>query len=427
MSRPSNLEVSHLSTHDAARGAGRGAFRVHKALLTAGVRSRFIVQQVTANTPSVEAGGLFTGACYTRYRLLRDQLSTFPYGSPWKRAMFSTGQGGPNKRIVEQCKTSDVIHLHWICKGFVPTKTLSDFRAPIVWSLRDMWPLTGGCHYNSGCEKFATECGSCPVLGSQRHDDLAQRVFHEKRLTYRQIDLTFVALNRWMADVARSSVLAQGHLVRIIPNAIERTVFLPGDGREERKALGIWSDATVIAFAAMGGTKDPRKGFDILKAAIPELLQVLPGRHLCLLIIGEKKVENVLDGIPTFWAGHVDSETRMVQLLNAADVFAAPSRQDNLPNTVAEALACGLPSVAFDVGGIPDLIQHKKNGYLAKPFCAGDFARGIHWTLADDARLVLLKQAARDSTARLDPSAVAAQHVALYEELLSRRTYFASA
>jgi glycosyltransferase involved in cell wall biosynthesis len=337
--------------------------------------------------------------------------------------MFSTGKGGSNKRIVEQCRTSDVVHLHWICKGFVPTKTLSDFHAPIVWSLRDMWPLTGGCHYTGGCEKFATECGPCPVLGSRRRDDLAQRVFREKRRAYRRVDLTFIALNQWMADVAQSSALGQGHAVRIIPNAIERSVFAPCEGSEARRALGIRPDMTVIAFSAMGGTKDPRKGFDILRAAMPELVQMQHGRDLGLLIIGEEKSEKALDGIPVFWAGHVEGESNIAQLLNAADVFVAPSRQDNLPNAVAEALACGLPSIAFDVGGIPDLIQHKRNGYLANPFSVEDFAQGIHWTLTDSGRLVKLKQAARDSTARLDPTVVAAQHIALYEELLSRRKY----
>lgn len=256
------------------------------------------------------------------------------------------------------------------------------------------------------------------MLRSSRTHDLSYRLLEAKRAAYADARPTFVAPSRWIASVAQSSHAAKGCAVRVIPNALERTVFTPRDGAACRTALGLPQDVGVIAFAAMGGAAEPRKGFDLLQAAVVALKTAPGPRPLHLLVIGGAGQDDA--PIPTTGTGRLDNEDAVARALSAADVLVAPSRQDNLPNTVAEALACGVPAVAFDVGGLPDLIEHERNGYLARPFDTSDLARGIAWVLQDPERHAALRAAARESTTRLAPERVATQHIELYQEVLDR-------
>lgn len=253
---------------------------------------------------------------------------------------------------------------------------------------------------------------------SHRPRDLSRYLLERKRLIYKIIRPTFIAPSRWISQAARTSRIGVGCAVSVIPNPLDRRIFAPGDRSAARRALGLPEQATVIAFAAMSGGAEPRKGFDLLQAAVADLKSRVGPRPLCLLVIGGPSQDDAPVSITG--TGHLDSEDAMARALNAADVLVAPSRQDNLPNIVAEALACGVPAVAFDVGGLPDLIEHERNGYLARPFDTSDLAHGIAWVLQDPERHAALRAAARESTARLAPERVAAQHIELYQEVLDR-------
>jgi glycosyltransferase involved in cell wall biosynthesis len=264
-------------------------------------------------------------------------------------------------------------------------------------------------------------CGRCPVLGSNREDDLSTRVFKKKQLSYSALDLSFIAPSRWLAELAAASPLGRGRLVRVIPNTLDRSIFAPTNARAYRARLGLPETGYVIAFAAMGGASDPRKGFDLLVGALPRVATLLAPKSIHVLVIGgSAAMVPPKNGITVRGTGHLDTDKAVAEVLNAVDVLVAPSRQDNLPNTVMEALSCGLPCVAFDVGGMPDLIDHKQNGYLAQPFDTSDLAHGIAWVIEDSERYDGLRHAARDSTRRFDPVSVATQHIALYREIVER-------
>jgi len=103
------------------------------------------------------------------------------------------------------------------------------------------------------------------------------------------------------------------------------------------------------------------------------------------------------------------------------DVVVVPSIQENLSNTVMEALACGTPCVAFDVGGMLDLIEHQRNGYLARPFESLDLARGMEWILASKERWCSLSERARERVeTEFDLRVVTKRYIALYLDLLDQ-------
>ena len=413
----SAVRVSQISARSHSGGAATAAVRLNRALRAAGVNSTLSATCLDLPEPGTRPIGFWPTPAHARLRLALDQVPRW-LGGHFGAEQFTTALGPAPYGVRRAFAGADVAHLHWIGKGTLPLRLLARIEQPMVWTLHDLWALTGGCHYDGGCGRFTNRCGCCPVLRSARANDLSYRLLEAKRRAYARARPTFVAPSRWMASLVQSSHSTKGCAVHVIPNAIDRTVFKPRDGAASRAALGLPQNAAVIGFAAMGGASEPRKGFDLLQAAVAAVNSAPGLRPLHLLVIGGPGQDGAL--IPTTGTGHLDSEDAVARALNAADVLVAPSRQDNLPNTVAEALACGVPTAAFDVGGLPDLIEHQRNGYLARPFDTPDLARGIAWVLQDPECHAALRAAARESTTRLAPERVAAQHIELYQEVLDR-------
>lgn len=416
------MKVVIASTHGEAGGAARAALRLHAALAHAGVAVTRLVQRRDGQQTDVETVSRSDGQTYTRLRLALDQLPTLRYGVAKNRPMFSPAWALGHRRLLRLVGSADIINLHWVCKGFWPLRVLRDVRLPLVWTLHDMWPLTGGCHYDESCGRFLSACGRCPVLRSDREWDLSSRIFAAKQKAYAELDLTLVAPSRWLGQLAQEAPLTRAYPVRVIPNPLDREVFAPGDRAAARARLGLNADAAVIAFLAMGGTAEPRKGFDLLSTALDRMAADETFKQTCLVVIGGDSGTLAATRFELRTVDHLSQDKDIAATLAAADVLVVPSRQDNLPNTVMEALACGVPCVAFDVGGLPDLIEHQVNGYLAKSLDTDDLARGIAWVLENPGRHTALSAAARESTARFEPQTVARQYLALYQGILKRRS-----
>jgi glycosyltransferase involved in cell wall biosynthesis len=310
--------------------------------------------------------------------------------------LFSTSwlPDGLKKRV--ESTTPDIVHLHWINAGFMRLETLSAIRQPMVWTLHDMWAFTGGCHYAGDCRGFENQCGACPVLGSTQKNDLSRQVWTRKTRAWKHLDLTLVTPSRWMADEARASALFRDRRIEVIANGLDLDRFRPVDRAVAREILGLPQDARLVLFGAMDSTSDKRKGFHLLEPALQKLGNRPQTCRTELVIFGASE-PRVSPDLPmkAHYLGTLADDISLALAYSCADVFVAPSLQDNLPNTVAEALACGVPVVSFDVGGLPDMIDHKKNGYLARPFEADDLAHGIDWVLANENRQADLARAAR--------------------------------
>jgi glycosyltransferase involved in cell wall biosynthesis len=260
-------------------------------------------------------------------------------------------------------------------------------------------------------------------LGSTREQDLSRHVWKRKHRSWQRADLAIVTPSHWMARQAASSALLAGRRIEVIPNCLDTEVFRPGDRQAARRALGLPLDQRILMFGALTAEGDRRKGFHLLAPALKWLVQGERADTMHLAVLGmSPPTLPAAFPIAVSFLGILERERAMAQAYCAADVFVAPSIEDNLPNSVMEALACGVPCVAFDVGGMPDLIDHQQNGYLARSLDPEDLARGVAWVLEDAERSARLReQARRKVLERFAPKVVAGQHLALYTDVIAAK------
>ncbi|MBT8351462.1 MAG: glycosyltransferase, partial [Deltaproteobacteria bacterium] len=244
-----------------------------------------------------------------------------------------------------------------------------------------MNPFTGGCHYAGDCLKYKTSCGACPQLGSDTEKDLSNHIWKQKYDVYKNLSINIVTPSRWLGKCAARSKLFSPFPVNVIPNGFPIDIFKPHPKAEIRKELDIPESAKVILFGAES-VVNARKGFAYLIEALNRL-SVEDGHKRVILTFGSlPEGVKITSRCPVYNLGSVANENQLALAYSAADVFVIPSIEDNLPNTVIEAMACGIPVVGFDIGGIPDMVDHKKNGYLVKPKNIGGLIEGIDWVIS---------------------------------------------
>jgi glycosyltransferase involved in cell wall biosynthesis len=413
------VNVVLLNTYDAQGGAAIATSRLHRGLRAIGVNSRLLVQIKRSDDTYVLAPSNFLAkalaifSCYWEIGLKKlYRLRKEIFFSP---AWLSFG-------VISRADAHkpDIVHLFWINGGFVNPETIKKFNKPLVWTLHDMWPFTGGCHYDDECGGFTLSCGKCPQLDSNIEHDLSRRVWNRKQKSWGGVPITVVATSRWLASMARASSLFSSYRIEVIPNGLDTEKYRPLDKRACRAAYDLPLDKQLILFSAFRATADKRKGNHLLLEALAILAKDKFGEQAELVIVGASEPEVPLDlRMKVHYLGNLHDEISQVLLYSAADVTVAPSMQENLSNTVMESLACGTPVVAFDIGGMPDLIDHQKGGYLAQPFSSTDLANGIIWVLESSTRKVLLDQYARDSAVeKYSLKTIANRYLALYLDIV---------
>jgi glycosyltransferase involved in cell wall biosynthesis len=389
------VNILLLNTHDSGGGAAIATTRLHHGLRASGINSQILVQQKNVDDDTVLVP-------FTRWKRaiaeLRLKLDARPLGryKDRQKVSFSAAWLPENLASKIDAIDPDIVHLFWLGDAFFKIETLRSVRRPIVWTLHDMWPFTGGCHYDGACGKFQNACGDCPVLGSHREHDLSRQVWQRKKRSWQDVPMTIVATSNWLAAMARSSSLFGNLRIEIIPNGLDTDKYKPLDRRVAREAFDLPPDKRLVLFSAFDSTGDQRKGGQHLKVALEMLARSGRSQDIELVVLGATR-RSALEhfGLPVHYLGYLKDEISQVLLYSAADVLVAPSTQENLSNTVVEALACGLPVVAFDIGGMPDMIDHQQSGYLATPFDAEDLARGLAWVIDDQARYNMLSTQAR--------------------------------
>ncbi len=413
-----------VSTSERVGGAAVAAGRLMGALASSGVGVRMLVRDRQSKDGRVlEVDG---GPFRMRHFLL-ERLGVFCLLGLRRKRLFEVDIANTGFDItgLDAFREADVVHIHWVNQGMLSLRGLGKVLSsgkPVVWTMHDMWPFTGVCHYALGCGKYLSGCSRCPLLPSGGpFGDASRRVWEAKRALYGGTNrIRFVACSEWLASEAGRSALLSGQDVTAIPNPIDTSVFSPGDRKAARAALGLPPDMNVILFAAQRAT-NPIKGMPHLV----EACRRMAGSHpetlgtTAVAILGGRGSE--LSGnfpYPAFPLGYVGDTARVVEAYRAADAFVVPSLMDNLPNTVMEALACGLPCVGFDVGGIPEMIDHRRNGYVAARGDAGDLAEGIHWTLFIADRAALRREAVAKVESSYSGASVAGRYAAVYERAM---------
>jgi glycosyltransferase involved in cell wall biosynthesis len=411
------MKVLIVNTSDIQGGAARAAYRLHNALLVEGVESQMLVQSKSSDDYTVIGPVSKVNKMMGKLRPTLDSLPVRHYSERTK-TLFSPSWV-PLSNIVERINeiNPDVVHLHWIAGGMVRIEDIAKIKAPIVWSLHDMWAFTGGCHYDESCGAYKNECGSCKVLGSQKQSDLSSKVFKRKQLTFSKIKhLNIVGLSRWLASEAKASSLFSSTPVYNLPNPIDTQLFAPFDKAQARALFSLPQDKRLILFGAMGATSDPRKGYKELSDA----LQSVSTAGAELVVFGSSQPKQV-QGFeqPVHYLGNLHDDVSLRVLYSVADVMVVPSIQENLSNSIMESLACGTPVVGFDIGGNADLIEHQRTGYLAKPFDTQDLAAGIDWVLNAGNYSELCENARDKVLKEFDSTLVANKYIELYKNILT--------
>lgn len=418
------LRVLHLSTFDDIDGAARGALWLHRALRAGGCQSEMMVGRKRGTEPAVRALPGRVERYWTAIRMKFDDVPLRRYGSYGAMASFWTVGWLPSRiaAIAKRIKP-DIVHLHWVGAGFLPIQALKQFRCPVVWTLRDMWPLTGGCHYSGDCNRYERGCGACPQLHSERENDLSRVIWNRKRQYWPNADLWLVPISNWLADCVRASPLLSPCPVEVIPNGVDLDCFRPSEKSQARERCKLPANRSIVVYGAVRATRDPRKGFRELLAALQQLRAMTAPDPPMLVVFGDLRPGDLPDiGIESRYLGYIDDDRRLAQLYAGADVAVVPSLQEAFGKTVVEAMACGTPVVAFNAGGPRDIVDHRVNGYLAEPYSVGDLAHGITWCLDEGRRNAELGQRARAKVeSKFDIDTIAARYHALYRTASAAR------
>ena len=291
---------------------------------------------------------------------------------------------------------------------------------PVVWTMHDIWPATAFCHVTLGCQHFPSQCGNCRLLpGGGSSNDFSTTIWKRKQRMLADGSIYFVACSHWLESEAKRSALLSGQKITSIPNPIDTRIYKKGDKQEARQRLGLPLDKKLILFASQRVT-NANKGMDYLIEACRQLQ--LP--DAAVVILGGHS-EEVVSQLPltAYPLGYVNEEQRIVDVYHAADVFVLPSLSENLPNTIMEAMACGVPCVGFKVGGIPEEIDHRRNGYVAEYRNAEDLARGIRWILTETDYEELSKNAVHKVVQNYSQQSVALKYLDVYHQAQAFKHY----
>ena len=378
------MRIVHLCSMDFG-GAGKAAYRLHKGLQKIGVDSSMVVMCKKTSDDSVySVASEVSNSPEKWWSLLTTiwgrSLINYPLRSPDNELFSAVCTIISLEPLREIIRSADIINVHWVAGLFDSTIMPQLLRGKkVVWTLHDMNPFTGGCHYAGECIRYRDCCGVCPQLASDDPEDLSFSGWTLKQQSYRDLDITVVTPSRWLGICSEKSTLLGRFSHKIIPYGFPINTFKPLDRQSIRTELSIPPDARVVLFCA-DSTATKRKGFSYLLEALKLLLNTGRGKNLTMAIVGNYNSKDQVDfDYPMLSFGHIGDEDQLALLYNAADVFVLPSLEDNLPNTVVEALACGTPVAAFDVGGVPDMVEHGITGYLAPAKNVAGLADAIEW------------------------------------------------
>lgn len=402
------MKIVHINTYDSGGGAAIAARRHCEAMRIAGFDARMIVaSQSNKGVPWISDMGrsgkikyLFT----SRVDLWR-QRSSSPF------ATWSTASAGLDISAHPWLREADIIVLHWINEGMLSVKgveRLLRLGKPVYWYLHDMWPMTGGCHYALGCEKFCSQCGFCPMLfnrqGSHSDSDLSAGTFKKKIRRWSGYDnLHILAPSSWLADCARRSALFRYRPVNVLVNPLNTGLFKPLDKGMARKAFNLPAERKLILFGA-ASPHSPYKGWQFLQDALGH---IDPAEAQCVVFGNSENQKFETGRMALHSVGRLSDPWALMLLYSACDVFVSPSQADNYPNVLVEAMACGLPCVGFNIGGIPEIIRDGSSGVIASEVTGEALAAAIGKALENASELSRNARAQIESTNSYPTIAVA--------------------
>ncbi|GHV64847.1 glycosyl transferase [Bacteroidia bacterium] len=419
------MKILILSTSERNGGAAIAANRLMHALNKAGQEAKMLVRdKQTKDERVVSINTNWFAKKINFIRFAWERWVIFVHNRFNKKNLFAVSIANTGTDISKHplVQEADILHLHWLNQGFLSLKNIRQLIAtgkPVVWTMHDMWAGTGICHYSRDCMRFTDSCCNCPYLRKSTKNDLSHKMFVKKNTLFLESNIHFVGCSHWIAEKAKASWNLRHAAISNIPNPIDTTLFRPFGKATAREKFNLPVDKKLILFAA-AKLSDTRKGMDYFVEACRSLL-VEVGNMVEVVLLGGKMAEQLVLPLKTNPLGYLKTPSDIVAAYAACDIFVIPSLEDNLPNTVMEAMACGTPCVGFNVGGIPEMIDHKKNGYVAEYKSASDLAAGILWVLDNVVRLSLSEACVKKVLTNYAEAVVAKQYTELYESMLDTK------
>ncbi len=417
------MRILIVNTSERMGGSAIAAGRLKEALKLHGLKVRMLVRDKETRKTDVVA---LRRSWLLVWKFVWERIVIWAANKFHKHNLFAVdiASQGTDITSLPEFQEADIIHLHWINQGFLSLKNLRKIAQcgkPIVWTMHDMWPCTGICHYARKCTAYHQHCGTCMYLYHRGwKKDISYQIFAKKRVLYKDAPLTFVTCSRWLEKKAQESPLLQGKTIQSIPNPINTHLFKPLDKQEARIKLKLPLDRIYILFGP-AKISHRRKGFDQLSAASKILFTQFPEYQskLGIITLGSQS-RQMQEHLPfqVFPMDWENNEEDLITIYNAADLYILPSLEENLPNSLMEAMSCGVPCVGYQVGGVPEMIDHKRNGYVAQYKSVKDLAQGIHWVLSASDYPALSADAVRKVKNHYSETSVAHRYIQLYTQLL---------
>ena len=416
------MRVLIVNTSERIGGAAIAAGRLVEALKNNGIKAKMLVREKQTDRLSVIE---LKRNWWRVWQFIWERILIWKENRFKKHNLFAVdiANTGTDITTIPEFQAADIIHLHWINQGML---SLNDIRKilqsgkPVVWTMHDMWPCTGICHHARECDKYHQECHHCPyIYKGGRKKELSNQVFKKKKEVYQSAPVTFVTCSRWLKERAGQSALLKGHTIVDIPNPISTGLFKPQNALAARNKMELPTDKKLILFGSVKVT-DKRKGIDYFIESCKLLAEMHPElkEELGVVVYG-KNSEQLKPLIPfqVYALDYISNEKDLVNIYNAVDLYVTPSLEENLPTTIMEAMACGVPCVGFNVGGIPEMIDHLHNGYVAEYKSAEDLANGIIWTLSESEYQSLSEEACRKAVSNYSESIVAKKYIDIYNKI----------
>ena len=412
------MRVLIINTSERTGGAAVAANRLMEALNNNGVKAKMLVSEKISDKLTVASCG---SPWKNQWNFLWERFVIWACNGFSRKNLFKVSIANTGIDITQttEFKEADIIHLHWINQGFLSIKSIRrilNSGKPVVWTMHDMWPLTGICHHAYSCENYQTGCHDCPFLRWPGRHDLSSRVFNKKLNMLGSQRITYTAVSNWLAGKARNSMLTRHQNIEMVPNAIALQHFHLYDRSEARRALGI-AEPHVLVFGA-ARIDDDIKGLSYLTEALCLLIDSgrMERSSLRLLLFGGIKDEQKLDRIPIpyTYMGYIKDEKQLSQVYSAANCVVSSSLYETFGQTLIEAMACGCLPVAFTGSGQQDIITHQQNGYLADYLSAESLANGIFWALTTDVPAKALRSSVQQ---RYAEDVIAKRYIEVYEQI----------
>lgn len=423
------MKIVLLNTSEKIGGAAIACNRLMQTLNKNGVEAKMLVRdKITDDTNIVSVNNSYL-VCQLNYvRFVWERFCIFIKNSFSKANIFQVSIANTGINICKHplVKEADIIHIHWINQGFLSLKNIEQLiklGKPIIWTMHDMWALTGICHHARECSNYQKQCGNCFFINDgKKAKDISYRIFRKKIKLLADKDIKFVCCSYWLNKLVSNSAILKSKSVKTIHNSINIERFCQKDKIVSRQLLGINSKLSdkLIFFASLN-VRDTRKGIDYLIDACKIIAANNPDltNDIKVVVMGQNAdILNDLIPFDVISLGYIGSEDDLCAAYNAVDLFVTPSLEENLPNTIMEALSCATPCVGFNIGGIPEMIEHQKNGYIAEYKNSEDLAKGINWVLNEANYNELCINARQKVLDSYSEEIIAKQYIDLYKQCL---------